>query len=332
MNNNTDLHDLGVAQLAAALRAKQVSAVEAAQHFLARAKAHQGLAAYLAIDEDVTLAQARAQDAALATGQAAPLAGLPIAHKGRVRHARLPPPPPARCWPATARRLMPRWSRVWLQAGCVTLGKLSCDEFAMGASNEKAAIAPVGWTRPSPRITLEPAACARRSSGGSAVAVAARLAPAATGTDTGGSSASRPALRRHRHQAHLRPRQPLRHDRLCLQPGSGGHGTQRRGLRPAAGQICGPDPERDATSLDHPAEDFTRGLRGASIAGLHRRAGRIFQRWPAGRRAHRSRGGPEGVRKLGHPAGAHQPAAHRAVGAGVLHPGPGRGQLQPVAL
>ena len=81
MNNNTDLHDLGVAQLAAALRAKQVSAVEAAQHFLARAKAHQGLAAYLAIDEDVTLAQARAQDAALATGQAAPLAGLPIAHK-----------------------------------------------------------------------------------------------------------------------------------------------------------------------------------------------------------------------------------------------------------
>ena len=53
------LHDLGVAQLAAALRAKQVSAVEAAQHFLARARDHQNLGAYVAIDEAATLAQAR---------------------------------------------------------------------------------------------------------------------------------------------------------------------------------------------------------------------------------------------------------------------------------
>src|SRR5574337_280237 len=78
---STDLHDLGVARLAAALRERQVSAVEAAQHFLARAKGHQGLGAYVAIDEDVTLAQARVQDAAIAAGNAPPLAGVPIAHK-----------------------------------------------------------------------------------------------------------------------------------------------------------------------------------------------------------------------------------------------------------
>ena len=66
------LHDLGVAQLAAALRAKQVSAVEAAQHFLARARDHQNLGAYVAIDEAATLAQARAQDEKIAAGSAAP--------------------------------------------------------------------------------------------------------------------------------------------------------------------------------------------------------------------------------------------------------------------
>ena len=79
--NTTALHDLSVVELAAGLRGKQFSAVEAAQHFLARAKAHQNLGAYVALNEDATLAQARAQDAALAAGTAAPLAGVPIAHK-----------------------------------------------------------------------------------------------------------------------------------------------------------------------------------------------------------------------------------------------------------
>ncbi|HSV45476.1 MAG TPA: amidase family protein, partial [Ramlibacter sp.] len=75
------LHDLTVAELAAKLRAKEVSAVEAAQHFLDRAKAHQDLGAYLATDEEVTLAQARAADARIAAGQAGALEGVPIAHK-----------------------------------------------------------------------------------------------------------------------------------------------------------------------------------------------------------------------------------------------------------
>ncbi len=270
MNNNTDLHDLGVAQLAAALRAKQVSAVEAAQHFLARAKAHQGLAAYLAIDEDVTLAQARAQDAALATGQAAPLAGLPIAHKDVFV---------TRDFPTTAASKMLAGYRSpfdatvvarLAQAGCVTLGKLNCDEFAMGASNEKAAVAPVGFDAPQPaRNPWNLQHVPGGSSGGSAVAVAARLAPAATGTDTGGS------IRQPASFCGVTGIKPTygrasRYGMIAFASSLDQAGPMARSAEDCAlllSQICGPDPERDATSLDHPAEDFTRGLQG-SIAGL----------------------------------------------------------------
>ena len=75
------LHDLTVAQLAATLKAREVSAEEVARHFLARSQAAAGLGAYLALDEEVTLAQARAADAQLAAGHAPALAGVPIAHK-----------------------------------------------------------------------------------------------------------------------------------------------------------------------------------------------------------------------------------------------------------
>src|SRR3989344_725933 len=71
---STALHDLGVAQLATGLRERRVSAVEAAQHFLARAQAHQNLGAYVAVNPDITLAQARAQDPAIAAGTAGPMA------------------------------------------------------------------------------------------------------------------------------------------------------------------------------------------------------------------------------------------------------------------
>ena len=75
------LHDLGVARIAAKLRAREVSAVEAAQHFLLRMKAHDALGAFLATDEDVTLEQARAADRRIAAGDTAALLGVPIAHK-----------------------------------------------------------------------------------------------------------------------------------------------------------------------------------------------------------------------------------------------------------
>jgi aspartyl-tRNA(Asn)/glutamyl-tRNA(Gln) amidotransferase subunit A len=75
------LHDLGVAQLATELRERRVSAVEAAQHFLDRAQTHQHLGAFVAMNEDATLAQAQAADARIAAGTAGALDGVPIAHK-----------------------------------------------------------------------------------------------------------------------------------------------------------------------------------------------------------------------------------------------------------
>src|SRR3954471_21431948 len=75
------LHELTVAQLAAELRGGKVSATETARHFLARGARHQSLGAFLAVDEEVTLSQAKAADARIAAGDTAPLLGVPIAHK-----------------------------------------------------------------------------------------------------------------------------------------------------------------------------------------------------------------------------------------------------------
>ena len=111
--NTTALHDLSVVELAAGLRGKQFSAVEAAQHFLARAKAHQNLGAYVALNEDATLAQARAADARIAAGTAGALEGVPIAHKDIFVTQAFPAPQAPRCWRATSRRLTPPWSPSW---------------------------------------------------------------------------------------------------------------------------------------------------------------------------------------------------------------------------
>ncbi|HSI53878.1 MAG TPA: amidase, partial [Ramlibacter sp.] len=174
------LHDLTVAELAAKLKSKEVSAVETAKHFLARGKTHDGLGAYLSTDEETTLAQARTADARIASGEAAPLLGVPMAHKDIFV---------TKDFPSTAGSKMLDGYRSpfdatvvakLASAGVVTLGKLNCDEFAMGSSNENSAFKPVKNPWDTSRIP-------GGSSGGSAVAVAARLAPATTGTDTGGS-------------------------------------------------------------------------------------------------------------------------------------------------
>jgi aspartyl-tRNA(Asn)/glutamyl-tRNA(Gln) amidotransferase subunit A len=107
------LHDLGVAQLATELRERRVSAVEAAQHFLDRAQTHQHLGAFVALNEEATLAQARAADARLAAGTAGALEGVPLAHKDIFVTATSPAPPAPGCWWAIARRLTPPSSPAW---------------------------------------------------------------------------------------------------------------------------------------------------------------------------------------------------------------------------
>ena len=193
--STSSLHDLTATALTEQLRQGKVSAVETAQHFLARAAAHKNLGAYVTLDADVTLAQARAADARIAAGTAGPLEGLPIAHKDIFV---------TRDFATTAGSRMLKGYRSpfdstvvskFADAGVVTLGKLNCDEFAMGSANENSAVAPVGFDAPAPvRNPWDTSRIPGGSSGGSAVAVAARLAPAATGTDTGGSIRQPPSF------------------------------------------------------------------------------------------------------------------------------------------
>lgn len=169
-----------VAELGRALAARQVSAVELAQMYLNRIDRHADLNAFLDVRPDVTLAQARAADQWIARGDHTPLTGVPVAHKdifvtrdffstasSRMLKGYLSP------FDATVVENLAR-------AGMVTLGKLNCDEFAMGSSNENSHYGNVlnPWDK---------SAVPGGSSGGSAAAVAARIAPAATATDTGGS-------------------------------------------------------------------------------------------------------------------------------------------------
>ena len=145
-----DLHDLTVAQLATKLKAKNVSAVEAAQHFLARMKAHESLGAFVAMNDAVTLAQARAADARIATGDAAPLLGVPMAHKDIFVTTDFPSTAGSKMLAGYKSSFDSTVTSKIGDSGVVCFGKLNCDEFAMGSSNENSAIAPVGSTAPRP--------------------------------------------------------------------------------------------------------------------------------------------------------------------------------------
>ncbi|MCC2961834.1 Asp-tRNA(Asn)/Glu-tRNA(Gln) amidotransferase subunit GatA [Massilia sp. IC2-278] len=173
------MHNKTIKELSALLHAKQISSTELTRHYLGRIEAS-GHNAFLHVDPELTLAQAAAADARIAEGTAGPLTGVPIAHKDIFV---------TRGWRTTAGSKMlanyvsPFDATVverFNSAGMVTLGKVNLDEFAMGSSNENSAFAPV-------HNPWDAQAVPGGSSGGSAAAIAARLAPAATATDTGGS-------------------------------------------------------------------------------------------------------------------------------------------------
>ena len=166
-------------QLSTLLKSKQLSATELAQSYLDRIGSSD-LNAFISVNPEQTLAQAKQADASIASGTASALTGIPIAHKDIFV---------TRGWPSTAGSKMlsgynsPFDASVVEQfrtAGMVTLGKLNCDEFAMGSSNENSFFGPV-------KNPWDKQAVPGGSSGGSAAAVAGGLTPAATGTDTGGS-------------------------------------------------------------------------------------------------------------------------------------------------
>jgi aspartyl-tRNA(Asn)/glutamyl-tRNA(Gln) amidotransferase subunit A len=259
---SADLHDLTVAELARRLKTRDVSAAEVARHFLARANTHHALGAYLAQDEQVTLAQARAADDRIARGDNAPLLGVPIAHKDIFVTRDFPSTAGSKMLEGYRSPFDATVVRKLAEAGTVSLGKLNCDEFAMGSSNENSAfgIAKNPWD-----LSRIPGG----SSGGSAVAVAARLAPAATGTDTGGS------IRQPASFCGITGIKPTygrasRYGMIAFASSLDQAGPMARTAEDCAlllSAMCGPDPDRDSTSLDVPAEDFSN-LLGGSLDGL----------------------------------------------------------------
>jgi aspartyl-tRNA(Asn)/glutamyl-tRNA(Gln) amidotransferase subunit A len=258
----TELHQLDVTALSAKLAAREVSSVEVTQHLLDRAQQHASLGAYLAFNEAASLAQAAAADARLAAGERTPLLGVPLAHKDIFV---------TQDFPTTAGSKMLEGYRSPFDAtvvsrlaaaGAVTLGKLNCDEFAMGSGNDNSAYGAAHNPWDTARVP-------GGSSGGSAVAVAARLAPAATGTDTGGS------IRQPASFTGITGIKPTygrcsRYGMVAYASSLDQAGPMARSARDCAVLLCamaGPDLDRDSTSLDRPAEDYAVGL-DQPLAGL----------------------------------------------------------------
>ena len=259
----TALHDMTLAGLARALREGQVSATEAAQHHLDRIRAHQHLGAFVALNEEATLAQARAADARLAAGTAGTLEGVPLAHKDIFVTRNFPSTAASKMLAGYQSPFDATVVQRLADAGAVTLGKLNCDEFAMGSANENSAVAPVGFDAPAPvRNPWDTQRVPGGSSGGSAVAVAARLAPGVTGTDTGGS------IRQPAGFCGITGIKPTygrasRYGMIAFASSLDQAGPMARSAEDCAlllSAMCGPDPDRDSTSLDRPAEDFSRNL------------------------------------------------------------------------
>lgn len=254
------MHTKTIKELSVLLHAKKISATELAQLFLQRIKSSD-LNAFLHVDDALTLQQAAAADQRIANGDTTVLTGIPIAHKDIFV---------TRGWRSTAgSKMLENYTSPFdatvvenfNQAGMVTLGKLNCDEFAMGSSNENSYFGAV-------KNPWDKTAIPGGSSGGSAAAIAARLAPASTATDTGGSI-----------------RQPAS---LCgvtgIKPTYGR--VSRFGMIAFASSLDQGGPiaksaedcglllnamagfdERDSTSIEREKEDFTRDLN-LSLQGL----------------------------------------------------------------
>jgi aspartyl-tRNA(Asn)/glutamyl-tRNA(Gln) amidotransferase subunit A len=247
--NTKQMHDMGVAELGRALAAKSVSSVEVTQALLARAKADTH-GAFLVVDEDAALASAKAADAKRASGGEGALLGVPIAHKDIFVTTESPTTAGSKILQGYRSPFDATVVARLKAAGTVSLGKLNCDEFAMGSANENSAYGVV--TNP-----WDAARVPGGSSGGTAAAVAARLVPAATGTDTGGSIRQPASFTG---TTGIKPTYGVcsRFGMIAFassldQAGTIAHSAQDCALMLSA--MSGFD-ERDATSVQRPPQDF----------------------------------------------------------------------------
>ncbi len=174
------MHNKTIAELAKDLREGKYSSVELTQAYLQRINKHKQLNCFITIADEQALKAAKVADALLASGEANPLTGIPIAQKDIFCTQGVK----TSCGSKMLDNFIAPYNATIIEnfnkAGAVMLGKLNMDEFAMGSSNETSYYGAV--QNPWDNSTVPGG-----SSGGSAAAVAARLAPAVTGTDTGGS-------------------------------------------------------------------------------------------------------------------------------------------------
>jgi aspartyl-tRNA(Asn)/glutamyl-tRNA(Gln) amidotransferase subunit A len=247
------VHSRTLTELAADLAARRVSATELAKHFLARIERFDGgLNAFITVTAEQALARAATADKQRAQGHAPPLAGIPIVHKDIFCTAGVK----TSCGSRMLDNFVAPYDATVVerlaQAGAVMLGKTNMDEFAMGSSNETSFYGPVRspWDR-----ALVPGG----SSGGSAAAVSARLASAATGTDTGGSIRQPAALSG---VTGLKPTygRVSRYGMIAFASSLDQAGVLTRTAADAAlllEAIAGFD-ERDSTSLDEPVPQYSK--------------------------------------------------------------------------
>jgi len=249
------MHNATLKSLAADLAARRFSSVELTRHFLKRIKQlNEKLNCFITLDEEASLKQAEAADRVLAAGRGQPLTGIPVAQKDIFC---------AKGWLTTCGSRMlsnfvsPYDAHVVERmnaAGTVIIGKTNMDEFAMGSSSETSWYGPV-------RNPWNTDTVPGGSSGGSAAAVAARLAPAATGTDTGGSIRQPAALAG---ICGLKPTYGVvsRYGMIAFASSLDQGGPMARTAEDLAllmNVMAGFDP-RDSTSLEREREDYAREL------------------------------------------------------------------------
>jgi aspartyl-tRNA(Asn)/glutamyl-tRNA(Gln) amidotransferase subunit A len=255
------MHNLTIAELAGQLKSRAVSSAELTRTFLERISKYKSLNAFITLDPERSAAQARAADERIAKGETGPLLGVPLAQKdifcadgwlttcgSKILSNFVAP------YDAT---IIDRFNR----AGAVNLGKTNMDEFAMGSSNETSYYGKV-------QNPWDTTAVPGGSSGGSAAAVAARLAPAATGTDTGGSIRQPAALT---NLTGLKPSygRVSRYGMIAFASSLDQAGPMARTAEDCAlllNTMGGFDP-RDSTSVDTPVPDYTADLN-KDIKGL----------------------------------------------------------------
>jgi aspartyl-tRNA(Asn)/glutamyl-tRNA(Gln) amidotransferase subunit A len=267
MSIDGSMIDGTIAELSRALAARKLSSTELAGAVIDRVEGAQStLNAFISIDRDGAFRAARAADDAIARGRAGPLTGVPIAHKDVLMTAGLRTTCGSRMLADFVAPYDAHVVAVLKDAGTVLVGKTNMDEFAMGSSNESSHFGPVRnpWNR-----SVVPGG----SSGGSAAAVAARLVPGATGTDTGGSIRQPASLSG---VTGIKPTygRCSRYGLVAFASSLDTPGVFARSAEDCAlllSTMAGHD-ARDSTSLDRPAEDFARLLResrsGRPLAGL----------------------------------------------------------------